>query len=346
VKQEYNWPISNSKLAFSALALALAVFGVTPISFAQATHRVPQDFDTIQSAVNNANAGDTIRVGPGRWCGARITKTLNLVGEGATIMGCPAGVPGPVGNLARIGFFINSVASGTSIRSFIFDGQGFSDANRTPLALGINAGFITNNVTVDSNRFLGGLGGIQAFGNGWLVTHNVFDGFTILSDGSGGFAILSEDFQTGPFTGNAYLHNEISAVIPPGNFSFASFVNEVDVPFLGIGIAGHNGTIIANNKIAIVSNASGDAGVGIIATDGSVDGISSTCNNLVITNNNGRGSQYGLIITKDQALGTGNTAGATIRGNFGVNLINGATSKVGNRSIGTLLKCDSNGVCP
>ena len=67
--------ICNSKLILSVLGLALAVFAVTPVSFAQATHRVPQDFPSIQLAVNSANAGDTIRVGPGRWCGARITKT-------------------------------------------------------------------------------------------------------------------------------------------------------------------------------------------------------------------------------------------------------------------------------
>ncbi len=347
MKQEQNSPVSKLNLVFSALALTLAVFGVTPVSFAQATIRVPQDFPSIQLAVNNANAGDTIRVGPGRWCGARITKALNLVGEGATIMGCPPGNPGPVGNLTRRGFVVNAVASGTSIRGFIFDGKGFSDTNRDPLGLGIQSQFFTNNVVVDSNRFLGGLGGIQgAFGSGWLVTHNVFDGFTILSNGAGGFAILSEEFQTGRFTGNAYMYNEIKAVVPPGSFSFVSFTNEADVPFAGIVIAGHDGTIISNNKIAITANAGGDAGVGIIATDATPDGLSSTTINLVITDNDGRGSQYGLIITKDQALGTGNAVGATLRGNFGVNLINGSTSNVGNRSIRTLLFCDSSGVCP
>jgi hypothetical protein len=346
VKQERSSPISKSKLVFSVLPLALAVFALSPVSFAQATHRVPQDFPTIQLAVNNANSGDTIRVGPGRWCGARITKTLNLVGEGATIMGCPAGIPGPVGNIVHRGFFLNVAASGSSIRNFIFDGKGFSDTNLNPLGLGIQTAFGTNSVTVDSNNFLGGLGGIQGpYGNDWLVTHNVFDGFTILSDGSGGFGILSEDFQGGPFTGNVYIHNVITAVVPPGNFSFASFINEVDVPFIGIAIAGHNGTIIAHNKISIASNAGGDAGAGIIATDASADGISSTTSNLVITNNDGRGSQYGLIITKDQSGGTGNTVGATIRGNFGVNLINGSTSNVRNRSRRTLLNCDSSGVC-
>jgi hypothetical protein len=341
-----NSPISKLRLVFSALILALVAFGFAPVSFSQATHRVPNDFPTIQLAVNNANAGDTIRVGPGRWCGARITKPLNLVAEGATIMGCPAGVPGPVGTIYHTGFFLNAAASGSSIRNFIFDGQGVSDANLNPLALGINSQFGTNNVNVDSNSFLGGLGGVQLYGNGWLVTHNVFSGFTILSSGAGGFAILSEDFQTGPFTGNAWMYNVVTAAVPPGNFSFASYINEVDVPFVGIAIAGHNGTIIANNKIAITSNASGNAGVGIVATDDSVDGLSSTSSNLVITNNDGRGSQYGLIITKDQFGGTGNTVGATLRGNFGVNLINSVTSNVTNRSIRTVIKCDSSGVCP
>jgi hypothetical protein len=94
------------------------------------------------------------------------------VGEGATIMGCPAGVPGPVGDPLRFGFVVNVAASGTSIRSFIFDGKGISDTNQEPLALGITSQFFTNNVTVDSNRFLGGLGGIQGpNGNGWIVSN-------------------------------------------------------------------------------------------------------------------------------------------------------------------------------
>jgi hypothetical protein len=346
VNEAHRSSISNSKLVLSVLGFALAVFSVTQVSFAQATHRVPQDFPTVQSAVNAASAGDTIRVGPGRWCGARITKTLNLVGEGATIIGCPAGVPGPVGDPLRFGFVVNVAASGTSIRSFIFDGKGISDTNQDPLALGITSQFFTNNVTVDSNKFLGGLGGIQGpNGNGWMVTHNVFDGYSMLSNGAGGFGILSEDFQTGPFTGNLFAYNVFTAVVPPGNFSFASYINEVDVPFVGIAIAGNNGTIISHNKVAITSNASGDAGVGIVATDSSIDGLSSTISNVVITDNDGRGSQYGLIITRDQFGGTANTAGATIRGNFGVNLINSLTSNVSNRSRHTLLKCDSSGVC-
>ena len=297
---------------------------------------------TIQLAVNNANAGDTIRVGPGRWCGARITKALDLVGEGATIMGCPPGNPGPVGNAFRIGFRINTVASGTSISNFVFDGAGYSDTNRVPLETGVVTGLGTNDVVIDSNTFLGGLSGVTINnGNNVQVTHNVFDGFTILSDGSGGYAILDQGASA---TGNAILYNQITATVPPGDFSFASWIGEADVPFAGILVSGENGTIIANNKISITANPHGDGGVGILTTD-NLFGF--TTSNLAITNNDGRGSAYGLIITNDQFGGNGNTLGAVIRGNFGINLINGSTSNVTNRSIRTLLLCDpTTGVCP
>jgi hypothetical protein len=216
--------------------------------------RVPEDFPTIQLAVNHANAGDTIHVGPGRWCGARITKTLNLVGEGATIMGCPPGNPGPLGNLFKIGFWVNRAAPGTSISHFVFDGNGISDTNRAPLAIGIETGCIgtcTDDVVIDSNTFQGGLFNIIIGGNNNQVTRNVFDGFTILSDGSGGSAILD---LGGPITGNAILYNQITSAVPPGDFSFASWINEVDVPFAGIIVSGTDGAVIANNKISITSN--------------------------------------------------------------------------------------------
>src|SRR6516162_2803500 len=114
MKQDLNREFS--RWSFSrAIFVGLILLAMAKAASAQATLRVPQDFPTIQLAVNSANSGDTVQVGPGRWCGARITKPLNLVGEGATIMGCPAGTPGPVGNVYRTGFFLNIAASGSSI---------------------------------------------------------------------------------------------------------------------------------------------------------------------------------------------------------------------------------------
>lgn len=349
-----NKPLGSiSRTVISLLIMSLFILLGAQDSFAQNTIRVPQDYATIQLAVNNATAGDTIRVGPGDWCGARITKTLNLVGEGnATIVGCPPGVPGPVGAVFRRGFRIEATASGTTIRHFTFEGRGFSETNLSPLALLISSAFGTDNVTIEENRLLGGLGGISANGNNWTISHNEIEGFTMLpSDsllfpGLGGWGIVSESLGFPVYTGHLYAFNKITATVPNGNFAFASWISEVDVPFAGIVIAGHDGTVLLNNKISISSNPGGDAGSGIIATDATVDGPSFTSLNLVIKNNDGRGSAYSLIIPKDQSLGTGNTVGATIRGNLGVNRINSDTSNVRNRSIHTLRECDSGGTCP
>lgn len=131
--------------------------------------------------------------------------------------------------------------------------------------------------------------------------------------------------------------------MPNGNFGVCSWTTEVDVPTAGIVVTGQDGAVVSNNKISIASNSSGDLGVGIIATD--FGDVSKTTTNLVITNNDARGSAYGLIITRDASNGTGNAVGATIRGNFGLNLINGGTTNVGNRSIHTLQECDASGAC-
>jgi hypothetical protein len=168
------------------------------------------------------------------------------------------------------------------------------------------------------------------------LTHNVFDGFTIVSDGEGGAAILMEG-DTDRFKGNSILYNQITSTVPAGDLSGFSWTNEADVPLAGIFVSGQDGTIISNNKVSITANSHGDGGVGIIATD-SVSGLTTT--NLTITNNDGRRSAYTLIITKDQNGGTGNSVGAQIRGNFGVNLIDGVTSNVTNRSRKTVLVCD------
>jgi hypothetical protein len=339
-------PVPHGAVSLDFVGVAVTKFTPTPPTppTPPATVRVPQDFPTIQAAVNNANPRDTIQVGPGRWCGARITKTLDLIGQaGATIMGCPPGDPGPVGSVRKRGFYIEAAAAGTSIRNFVFDGNGAS-LGGNPLFYGIEAFPGADNLVIESNTFQGTALGISlADGNNYQVTHNVFDGFTVVSDGEGGVAILMFG-DTGQFKSSSILYNQITSTVPAGDFSFASWTNEVDVPLAGIVVMGQDGTIISNNKISITANAHGDGGAGIIATD-NFTGFTTT--NLTITNNDGRGSAYDLIITKDLSGGTGNSVGAQIRGNFGVNLINGATANVTNRSRKTVLVCDPvTGGCP
>jgi hypothetical protein len=228
-----------------------------------------------------------------------------------------------------------SAASGTTIRHFVFDGRGFSDTNPSDLSIAITGS--ANDVVVEANNFLGAGGGLSFSGSGWQVSHNVFEGFTMLSDCTGGWGVLFNGAS------NVVTHNSITATVPEGDFSPCSWIAEVDVPFVGIITVAEDGAVITNNKIAIASNSSGDAGAGIIATD--FGDVSLATSNLVITDNDGRKSAYALIITRDGSGGSANTAGAVIRGNLGVNLINSATADVTNRSIHTSEVCDSGGVC-
>lgn len=245
-----------------------------------------------------------------------------------------------MGNAFKTGFRVDRGGSGTTIERFDFDGQGFSDTNRAPLAQGIVTSQLADDVTIDSNRFLGGIFGVIVNnGKNVKVMHNVFDGFTNLNDGSGGAAIFDQGAAP---TGNVIAYNQISTTVRAG--SFPSWVNEADVPYVGIVVSGQNGTAIANNRIAIKPNAAGQGGAGIIATD---NVFGSKTVNLAITNNDGRGSAYSVIVTRDLDGGTGNTVGAFIKGNFGINLINEASSNVTNRSTRNALLCEpQTGICP
>jgi hypothetical protein len=334
------------------VALCGLMLGTTPKAFAS-TIQVPQDYPTIQLAVNAATAGDMVRVGPGQWCGARVTKQLDLEAEGgATIIGCPDGTPGPSslgGGLFRIGFRLNAVAaSGTTIRHFTFDGRGWTFGNPTPLAIGV---FVPNgvspsadNVIVEHNQFLGGLLGMESGGNGGSINHNVFDGFTVDPvTGVGGAAIALANLAS-PATNNTASFNKIATTVPAG--TFPSFIAQINIPFLGVlGLAEDN-MLLTNNTISIALGPGAAAGTftaGIVVSD---LGPGFTSMNSVIVNNDGRGSSYSVVITLDSGGGTGNTVNTTIRGNFGNNSINMLTTDVTNRSIHTLLQCDSSGRCP
>lgn len=183
---------SNRSRFLRPLLLAVPLLLPAGAIFAQTTIHVPQNFPNIQAAIDAANPGDTILVAEGRWCGAILNKPVNLVGvdDDSTIIACPNNA-GPA-DLKR-GLLMQAGASGSTVSHFVFDGAGFSDANRAPLALGIGSNLNANNISVEHNRFVGGLFGVDIRGAGWNVSHNVFDGFTILNPPNclGGTAISS-----------------------------------------------------------------------------------------------------------------------------------------------------------
>lgn len=148
-----------------------------------AVDRVPQDFPTLQAAVDQGHA-PTIVLGPGRWTGAVLTRKVALVGEGAVI---DAGVPVPGGATAAL--VLPGEASGSSIEGLSVDCRGDG------LDLGVYAsaarlGSAADDVTVAHDLFRGCVqavtdaGGRRAScddeavdgGAFWSIHDNVVDG--------------------------------------------------------------------------------------------------------------------------------------------------------------------------
>ena len=322
---------------FSNLLLLISIFVFSQGMALGATHRVPQDFQNIQDAVDAASAGDVIRVGPGEWCGATITKQLELVGEGnATIKGCSTSPK--LAGVLRIGFFLSDTrASGSVIRHFHFDGRAISNGNLDPLSFAIFSRE-SDNVLVEQNTVHGTVQAItNTNGSGWIVNHNTIKELSVFDcdDGfcGGGVGIVFQDRNTtGPRQkDNTAMFNYISGVIPD-NFDVFDFA--------GIIVLGaQDGSVIQKNRIAIPDNTTSDAkGQAILVTDvccGLLTAFSTAINSTIVKND-GRNSEVAAVITKDSGGGNGNSVGTFLRGNFGTNNINSTVTNVTNRSIATI----------
>jgi hypothetical protein len=307
------------KVSALVLVLGVLMLGGTTNSPAS-TIRVPKDAPTIAAAIGAASAGDTIQVDKGDWCGTKITMPLDLEGnKGARIIGCSSSPMTIYGG--RKGFLVGAAASGTIIHNFEFDGRGFSDINPSPLAVGVSGQNGANNVVVEGNNFLGGFGGIGVLGSGWVISQNVFDGYSIsCAIGDGGSAVSLGTISGAAQTANAVVSNVIKTNnVPHCSLYGSSWISEVFVPFVGVLVSGQNGAVIADNEISINADGTGNFGAEIIAA-GEVFGVANT--NLVIFDNNSQKNTYGLIVT------SGDTTGATLYNNKGVNLINGVTTIV------------------
>lgn len=296
--------------------------------------RVPERYPTIQAAVDAADAGDVIDVGPGQYCGATLAAPLTLRGHGgATIIGC---ADGPVisGDL-RVGFYLPgadgaSAASGTRIAGFVFDGRGISEGNLDPLALGVFARF-ANDVHVQDNVFLGTVQAVtNTAGDGWVIAGNrisdlgVFDCTGALCAGGDGIVVqIARDGVAaagGPGAAvnrperNVVVGNDVSGTIPNGFGTFS---------LAGIFVMSADGTVVTRNQVSIPDNPNAEAdGDGVLVTDVCCGepALTPGARNTVVTFNDGRDSQFGVVV---EGTGGENTAGLVLFGNTGPVMVEG-----------------------
>jgi hypothetical protein len=300
-----------------------------------ALRRVPQQYPTIQAAIDAAQDGDEIRVRRGDYCGATVTKRVSLVGRGKPrIVGCDTGPTVTAGT--RVGLFLPgskgvNPASGSVIKGFVFDGRGISNTNLAPLAFGIFARF-ANDVEVIGNSFKGTVQAItNTAGDRWLITENRISGLTLFDCTvrcSGGDGIVL-GIATGALAapggsaaalnraeGNTIVRNEISGIAPDGFSAFS---------MAGILLLSADHTTVLYNRLRLRDNPdAASVGQGILVTNtccGLAGGFLPGSRYTTLAFNDGRQSETAIVV---EGTGGTNTDGLVLQHNRGKKIVEGA----------------------
>jgi hypothetical protein len=228
------------------LALGLAFGAEAPASAAD-TLLVPDDFPTIQDAVDAANpaGGDTVMVGPGDYAGAVITNPVKIVGCGNETRITSGTWAYSEDAFDLVGIFFD--ADGTEISNLVieYDGLGFG-------VYGYQVDKVTiSNVTINDPEYHGIL---VVQGDAWTVDGNAINN-----------ASRAIDFRYS--SGCTINHNSIIGLVPsagPGE------VRHCDGIFVGEGSA----NLISHNYVYHVGSAVGGyseemyVGVGLLSLGG------------------------------------------------------------------------------
>jgi hypothetical protein len=338
-------------------AVALIMLCASPVR-AQNVLRVPEDYSTIQAAALAAIPGDSIRVGPGVYCGAAFNKKLTILGEGQPIItACGSSTTGFL--------LLNPTSSGTIIRHLNFSGL-----NLGVLAVnGVNEVIIEHNTMQLSGKNALGIFSIYGEGSFWTVSHNDISieapntGSGIATASGSGWTVSHNNLTGTGLQMGILFGRPVSTKTRAINNTVEFNHIEGAVDGVGIGLSGQEGAVVRKNEILMPSSSLDPSGVcgawGIEVTDSGVyakDGqqYALTSNNSLIMNNDIRGTAVGVIVLLDSLGGAGNSAGNVLRGNFGTLAINQPklscgtgtiTGIVKNRSISNLINCDETGIC-
>ena len=150
--------LSKSFAVLFIVLLSFSSLAIFDVESQTRTITVPDDYPTIQEAINNANDGDTISVKNGVYVeNPRINKTINLKGENkdTTIIDVTAGIKIQKDQVTITGFTI-------------YDGHD---------AISLAA----NNCTISNNKIKQATHGIVIFGNNNHIDGNTFESIGLSS---------------------------------------------------------------------------------------------------------------------------------------------------------------------
>lgn len=217
-----------------------------PLGADAADWTVPGDFATLQDAIDAASVvdGDTIRIGPGRFDGALLDKSLFIKGKGRAIID-----DGPVHSSGLIqGLRLLAGSGGSTISHLTFEVD-------FPV---INAASV-DDVTVTQCRFENVVQGVSNWGGvGWEISHNRFR--DLRTRCGGGIAILVGDFLGGEdVTDSVVSHNRVKGTLHVdandcGGYNGTGIVIFADFRFgrTGTGTVAFNRVV--KNHISMVSD--------------------------------------------------------------------------------------------
>lgn len=218
------WNVSRVLVVVTIALLASLIVVAIPINARPSIIRVPQDYLTIQPAVDSAVPGDVIIVGPGEWYGATVDKAVEIRGAQAVI------VDGPLldDSTFNCGFFLEIGLSGVRISGFTF-----------MVDLPIFGRYV-NNVVVEQNVMIDPLQGVTCRqGSGWVIKYNKVYGIQHVPTYFGaGILIISVSLSDPPASDNLVAFNHI----------IGDFPDPRALPPIGIFLSSGGG-IVTGNKV-------------------------------------------------------------------------------------------------
>jgi parallel beta-helix repeat protein len=330
--------IASSVIVVS-LFLSLLAFALIQPAKATGTIIVPDDYPTIQEAINAANAGDTIFVRNGTYReNVVVNKTVSLIGENKNTTIIDGNKTGSVVKIAANNTIVSWLTIQNSGTSFADSGIWLYHVNGSTISnniirnngyYGINAEFSVCNVTgnhVGRNKDTGI----------WLFRGPVKDisyvcNNTVENNGYEGIAL---SYTKGVVTGNVVRNNTQYGIILENSFDSSATWNTITDNEWGIHLR-DSGFAISNYLIA---NNVVEDNIGGIDSESSVNATIS--GNKIIDN---KGS-YGVVSHAGYASMNNNT----ISGNSGGAYITGADGStlkknliMNNENYGILLHSDS-----
>ncbi|MFH2035255.1 MAG: right-handed parallel beta-helix repeat-containing protein [Candidatus Zixiibacteriota bacterium] len=184
--------------------LVLVIFATSLITMSWATEiHVPIDFETIQEAIDNSTAGDTIRV-----CGGKyyeyidINKQLTLIGDGSAITSIIGSDSGDV---------VKITANGVNFKGFSVTGSGDLSAVNEYWDAGLHIKYV-DSCSIENCLFANNLGSGLALHDGYYnaISKCIFKdnhiGLNFHSIDSTGWPWKSNLYNQ--ITGNIFLNNE------------------------------------------------------------------------------------------------------------------------------------------